>query len=105
MSLFAYGLSRSHGLEAASSTSRPTPIYLPGQKESGLGREEHDAVTAADTDHADPHAKKTKNPRGKYTKYSDQQRATIGKYASQNGIEKARKHFLVQFPNLNESTV
>ena len=83
------------------------PTSLLGQRESGLGREEDDAVTAAVTDHAnlDQHTKKPKNLRGKYTKYSDKQRATIGKYASQNGIERTRKHFLVQFLNLNESTV
>ena len=72
--------------------------------ESGLGREEHDIVTAAVHDSADPNPKKRKT-RGKYTTYSDQQRVAIGKYASENGPEKARKRFMAEFPNLNESTV
>ena len=32
-------------------------------------------------------------------------RAKIGKYAAENGNEKARKHFSKDFPNLKESTI
>ena len=43
--------------------------------------------------------------RGKYVKYTDQARARIGKYASENGNEKARQHFLAEFPKLHESSI
>ena len=79
---------------------------MPEQIESGLGREEHDIVSTAVLDLAnaetEPKRRKTK---GKYAMYSDKQRAAIGKYASENGPEKARKRFIAEFPNLNESTV
>ena len=32
-------------------------------------------------------------------------RAKIGKYAAENGNEKARKHFSKDFPDLKESTI
>ena len=38
--------------------------------------------------------KKQRVARGKYTKYSNEDRAKIGKYALENGNEWARKHFL-----------
>lgn len=60
--------------------------------ESGLGREEHDLVTTAVQDLANPEPEsKRKKTRGKYATYSDKQRAPIGKYSSENGPEKARK--------------
>ena len=52
----------------------------------------------------EPDAKRRKT-RGKYAKYSDQQRAKIGKYVSEHGNERARRHFLAEFPSLRESTV
>ena len=74
--------------------------------ESGLGREEHDTVTTAVVDLATPEPiAKRRKVRGKCAKYSDQQCARIGKYTSEHGNERARKHFLADFQNLNESTV
>ena len=40
-----------------------------------------------------------------YLKYSDEDRAKIGKYAVENGNERARKQFLKKYPTLTESTV
>ena len=58
------------------------------------------------SDLADPQpTKKTRNLRGSYTKYSSKQRAAIGKYALENGNERARSHFSTQFPKLTEGTV
>jgi hypothetical protein len=37
--------------------------------------------------------------------YSDEDRARIGRYASVNGYESARKHFLGEYPKLAESTI
>ena len=108
MSLFSFGFrkrSSATGNESQA-TNKPFPTHLPEQVESGLGREEHDLVTAAVQDLADPEPEpKKRKTRGKYATYSDKQRAAIGKYASENGPEKARKRFMAEFPNLNESTV
>ena len=58
--------------------------------ESGLGREEHDIVATAVQDLANPEPEpKRRKTRGKYATYSDKQREAIGKYASENGPEKA----------------
>ena len=106
MALFRFGF-RKRSSEAGNqseATNDPLPSHLPEQVESGLRREEHDLVTAAVHDSADPNPKKRKT-RGKYATYSDQQRAAIGNYASENGPKKARKRFIAEFPNLNESTV
>ena len=51
-----------------------------------------------------PAAKKGKT-RGRYSHYSAEDRASIGKYALENGNEKARQPILVKFPNLKESTI
>ncbi len=96
MSLFSFGFT-------TAVADKRLPSYIPKQRESGLGREEHDSVTAAIEDLANPAAKKIK--RGKYAKYSDEQRAQIGKYACEHGNTNAQRKFLSGFPNLNESTV
>ena len=49
--------------------------------------------------------KKQRIARGKYTKYSNEDHARIRKYASENGNERALKHFLIKYPLLTESTV
>ena len=109
MSLFNFGfrrISSDTGNGSQATGNLPLPAYLPEQVESGLGREEHDLVTTAVQDLANPEPDpKRRKTRGKYARYSDKQRASIGKYASENGAEKARKRFLAEFPNLNESTV
>lgn len=43
--------------------------------------------------------------RGKYTKYTDSDRAAIGRYASENGTPKALKKFSSDFPGISECTV
>ena len=53
----------------------------------------------------DPQLPRKRKSRGKYIQYSDEDRAKIGKYASENGNEKARHHFLGKIPHLSESTV
>ena len=79
--------------------------HMPSMEEGGLGRDEHDQVVAAASDFADPSPAKRKRVRGNYTVYTPKQRACIGRYALENGTERARQHFLTQFPKLNESTV
>ena len=43
--------------------------------------------------------------RGKYAVYTPEKRVEIGKYALENGNERARLRFLTEFPNLRESTI
>ena len=42
--------------------------------------------------------------RGPYRKYTDQDRAQIGKYCSMHGAAATVRKFVSTFPNLNEST-
>lgn len=108
MSLFSFAFRKksSETGNESQATNKPLPTYLPEQVESGLRREEHDLVTTTAEDLANPEPEpKKRKTRGKYATYSDKQRAAIGKYASENGPEKARKRFIAELPNLNESTV
>ena len=108
MSLFRFGFTASSSASATEDTpTRPTlPNYLPQASECGLGVEEHSTVTAfvSQLANPEPEAKKRKT-KGNYTHYSDEDRAKIGKYATENGNERARKRFLTKFPHLTESTV
>ena len=110
MSLFQYGF------RPVSSTrdvtrgqqSNIVPQHLPAFEDCGLGRVEYERIVSTnipDLSDPSPPAKKPRVPRGKYTFYTPENRAKIGKYALENGNERARRHFLLQFPNLNESTV
>ena len=56
-------------------------------------------MTTAASDLANPESEAKKRTRGKYVKYSGEQRAEIGRYASENGIERARRHFLGDLPH------
>ena len=81
---------------------------MPTFLELGLGLDvEHSAVLASSiVELADPSpAVKRRKTRGKYTEYTPQQRASIGKYACEHGNERARKYFLSSFPQLRESTI
>ena len=49
--------------------------------------------------------KSAKKVRGKYQNYTEEDRATIGKYAHTNGNANALRHFKESFPGLSESTV
>ena len=107
MSLFQFGFNRvvqqQDGTD--SRVSGTVVPHLPSINESGLGMVEYREVTRAVSDLSDPSPAKKKNPRGSYTKYTPKQRADIGKYALENGNERARRHFSVRFPKLTESTV
>lgn len=60
--------------------------YLPSVSDCGIGIEEHLSVTNSVSELADPEpSRKKEKTRGKYAEYSDEDRAMIGKYASQNG--------------------
>ena len=83
----------------------PTSSHMPSLDESGLGRLEYDTVSESTvSDLTDPSPPKKKRGR-KYTQYKPQQCASIGKYALENGNERARIHYLHEFPNVNESTI
>ena len=45
------------------------------------------------------------NVRGKYIRYTDQQRFQIGKYASENGTTASVRKYRTDFPKINKSTV
>lgn len=105
MSLFQYGFAPVP-VEAPETVPVTVANHMPQLSDVGLSIEEHANVSAAVSDLADPAILSNKRkPRGKYTAYSDEARAKIGKYASQNGNERARQKFLTEFPKLTESTV
>ena len=79
---------------------------MPTLAESGLGRVEFDATLnngIGELADPAPSASKKRKVRGKYTVYTPEQRASIGKYALENGNERARRHFQSRFPNLNNT--
>ena len=68
--------------------------------------QEHASVVLAVSDLSDPDVQSNKRQRrGKYSVFTDKDRAKIGKYASEHGNERARKWFSKEFPNLHESTI
>ncbi len=71
MSLFSFGFT-------TAVADKHLPSYIPEQRISGLGREEHDSVN---------HSQDLANPAAKY---SDKQRAQIGKYACEHGNTNAQ---------------
>ena len=78
---------------------------LPTLSESGLVVVEYQQVaTAVNNQLAVPTAKR-KHGSGTHITYTPTQRAMIGKYALENDNERARKHFLSEFPNLPESNI
>ena len=98
MSLFQYGFSQTPRV-VLETVSSPVPSHIPELGEApGLNVEEHANVAAAVSDLADP-ANKRKS-QGKYSVYTDEVRAKIGKYALRNGNERARRKFLTDFPKL-----
>ena len=48
---------------------------------------------------------KKRKTKGHYAHYSNEDRAKIGKYASENGNERANKKFRERYPSLTESTI
>ena len=108
MSLFQHGF---HRVSASTSGEQPPsavslPSHIPTAEESGLGRAEYESVIGRDVaELSDRSPAAKRRERGKYTMYTAEDRAKIGKYALEHGNEKARRRFLTQFPNLKESTV
>ena len=110
MSLFQFGIRR-----LSSGQRRPVgenesalPSHMPSLPESGLGQVEFDAMASSEVGHlADPapSAAKKRKKRGKYVQYTPEERARIGRYAVENGNEKARLKFQSNFSNLSESTI
>ena len=67
-------------------------------RESGLGKVD---LIAVENSIGECKSKRKKN----YTKYSDEARYAIGKYASENGASATCKRFKLTYPELKESTV
>jgi len=88
------------GQEPCSSQSQevPTKQAPPPRSETGLGVLDYEAATQAFNE-AD------NSSRGKYYKYSDEQRFQIAKHVSEFGMSSTLKKYKGHFPNLNESTV
>ena len=108
MSLIQFGVR--HALAASRDQpsqdhSESFPTHMPNLEESGLGRVEFEHTLKSGVGSlADPAeaATKKRKARGKYVRYTAEQRASIGKYALENGNE---SHFSSVFPNISESTV
>ena len=104
MSLFQFGfkrkLSSSTGLEPASScqASSHQITTMPTLEESGLGQIEYNHVSEkvsnlVDQTSTEGEPSSKKKTRGPYTMYTPEDRAQIGKYALENGNERARRNF------------
>ena len=101
MSLFQFGVrhvSTSQGQNNEGESAAPS--HVPTLAESGLGRVEFDATLNNGigelTDPA-PSASKKRKVKGKYTVYTPEQRASIGKYALENGNE-SQASFSIPLP-------
>ena len=110
MSIFKYFGKKPDSDTRNETDDHPSPAYLPNAFESGLGQQEHQNVVSNVVDLANPStvSPATGRQRGKtqsYAHYSGEMRAKIGKYATENGNEKARKHFSKDFLDLKESTI
>lgn len=109
MSLFQCGFSCTSRSDNNETEQQSTviPSHITSVEESGLGRLEYDEVVAnrvSDLPNPSP-SKRRRVSRGKYTVYTAESCAKIGKYAFENGNERARVHCKTQFPNLKESTI
>ena len=109
MSLLQYGfrpVSRCASVETVQQ-STVIPALVLSVEESGLGRPECDEVVANGVpDLANPSPSKRRRVTiSKYTVYTPENRAKIGKYSSENGNERARLHFKTKFAKLKESTI
>lgn len=110
MSLFQYGFRSVSSSSSVEQQSSNIPPHLPEFPECELGRVKYESVMATNiavlSNPSLPSAsKKPQASRGKYTFYMPKNHAEIGKYAIENGNERARHYFLGQFPKLTESTV
>lgn len=110
MSLFQNVFRSVSSSSSVKQQSSNIPPHLPEFPECELGRVEYDSVMATNiavlSNPSLPSAsKKPRASRGKYTFYMPKNHAEIGKYATENGNERARRYFLGQFPKLTESIV
>ena len=112
MSLFQFGFSLRR--------ERPSPedsveveileSHIPRQKDTNLGVVEHRETAAAVVNTSRPaeilqRNQHRKRKRGEYFQYREEDRAKIGKFASENGNKKTLECFAEEFPSLKESTV
>lgn len=108
MSLFQFGFTNTRSTNTTlPETNNTICSHMPDLMESGLGGVEYGNIIANDVPAlADPRVEAPKRKcRGKYVVYTDEDRAKIGKYACENGNERARRHFSEKIPGLKESTV
>jgi hypothetical protein len=89
MSFFQFGLRRLPSPDSAEQVEARDAAYLPSVSESGLGTTEHSQVCEAVAELADPSPAKKRRACGSYTNYSPADRAQIGRYAFENGNERA----------------
>ena len=105
MSIFKYFGKKLDSDTGNEKDNHRSPAYLPSAFESGLGQQEYQNVVSNVVDLANPLtvSPATGRQRGKrqsYAHYSGEMRAKIGKYAGENGNEKARNTFQRIFPTL-----
>ena len=95
MSIFKYFGKKPDSDTGNEKDDHPSPAYLPSAFafESGLGQQEHQNVVSNVVDLANPSTVSSATGRQSYAHYSDEMRAKIGKYAAENGNEKARRRF------------
>ena len=110
MALYRFGFKRIRPDGSSSSQETPpiAPNGMPSLEEArslGLGEVEYGAVINNTSEILSAWNKKQRCTRGKYLKFSDVDRAKIGKYALENVNERARQKFLEKYPTLTESTV
>ena len=88
-------------------SEQSVPACFPQKESTSLGDVEYNAVVSsvADIVTTKSSTASSSRKRGKYTHFSAEIRAKIGKYASENGNSKAICHFKKELPALKESTV
>ena len=110
MALYRFGFKQIRPDESSSSQEPENlePDGMPSLEEAsrfGVGEVEYQALVNNTSEILSSQKKKQRCTRGSYLKYSDEDRAKIGKYAMENGNERARKKFITKYPTLTESTV
>ena len=106
MSLFQFGKRRlsSAQKQPVDEGEGALTSHMPTLPESALGRVEFAAMVSSEmgllADPA-PSASKKSKKRGKYVQYTPEKFAGIGRYAVENGNERARLKFRSTFSNLS----
>jgi len=100
MALYCFGFKWIRPDESSSSSQEKAIPDVDGLMPSlaearclGVSKVEYETVINNASEILSSQNKKQRCARGKYLKYSDDNRAKIGKYAWDNGNERARKHF------------